>query len=47
MVTGETRPSLWDIRNDLAHGAPLNELPWAGLLELVRDLINYAYRDWT
>jgi hypothetical protein len=47
MVTGATRPSLWDIRNDLAHGAPLNELPWAGLLELARDLINYAYRDWT
>ena len=46
MVTGETRPSLWDIRNDLAHGAPFRELPWAGLLELVRDLINYAYRDW-
>jgi hypothetical protein len=46
MVTGETSPSLWDIRNDLAHGVPLNESPWAGLLELVRDLINYAYRDW-
>jgi hypothetical protein len=47
MVTGETSPSLWDIRNDLAHGVPLNEAPWAGLPELVRDLINYAYRDWT
>jgi hypothetical protein len=46
MVTGETRPSLWEIRNDLAHGAPFGEFPWAGLLELVRDLINYAYRDW-
>jgi len=46
MVTGETRPSLWDIRNDLAHGVPLNDFPWAGLLELLRDLINYAYRDW-
>jgi hypothetical protein len=46
MVTGETRPSLWDIRNDLAHGVPLNDSPWAGLLELLRDLINYAYRDW-
>jgi hypothetical protein len=46
MVTGETRPSLWDIRNDLAHGAPFGEFPWAGLLELVRDLINYAYRNW-
>jgi hypothetical protein len=45
MVTGETRPSLWDIRNDLAHGAPFGEFPWAGLLELVRDLINYAYNS--
>jgi hypothetical protein len=33
------------IRNDLAHGIPFRELPWAGLLELVRDLINYAYRE--
>ncbi len=45
-LTGETRPSLADIRNDLAHGAAFDGLPQAGLLELVRDLINYAYRDW-
>ncbi|SDR63342.1 hypothetical protein SAMN05519103_08511 [Rhizobiales bacterium GAS113] len=45
-LTGETRPSLTDIRNDLAHGAPFGGFPWAGLLELVRDLIDYAYRDW-
>ena len=32
------------IRNGLAHGAPFNSLPWGGLLELVRDLIAYAYR---
>ena len=46
LVTGDTRLSLWDIRNELAHGAPFGQFPWAGLLELVRDLINYAYRDW-
>jgi len=46
IITGDTKPSLWGIRNDLAHGAPFGEFPWAGLLELVRDLINYAYRDW-
>lgn len=45
-LIGETRPSLNDIRNDLARGAPFGGFPWAGLLELVRDLIDYAYRDW-
>lgn len=45
-LTGETRPSLSDIRNDLAHGAPIEGFPSAGLLELARDLIDYAYRDW-
>ena len=44
-LTGESRPSLSDLRNDLAHGAPIDDFPWAGLLELVRDLIDYAYRD--
>ena len=24
----------------------LTDMPWCGLLELVRDLIEYAYRDW-
>ena len=43
-LTGESRPSLSDLRNDLAHGAPIDDFPWAGLLELVRDLIDYAYR---
>jgi hypothetical protein len=33
------------IRNSLAHGDPFDGLPWSGLLELVRDLIHYAYRD--
>jgi hypothetical protein len=45
-LTGETRPSLADIRNRLAHGDPFDGLPWSGLLELVRDLIDYAYRRW-
>lgn len=44
LITGDRRPSLNDIRNDLAHGAPFGGFPWAGLLELVRDLIDYACR---
>lgn len=43
-LTGECKPSLADRRNDLAHGAPFGS-PCAGLFELVRDLIDYAYRD--
>jgi len=39
-----SRPTLADIRNSLAHGDPFDGLPWSGLLELVRDLIEYAYR---
>jgi hypothetical protein len=45
-VTGKNQPSLADRRNDLAHGDPFDAMPCAGLLELVRDLIVYAYRDW-
>lgn len=37
--------TLAGIRNSLAHGDPFDGLPWSGLLELVRDLIEYAYRD--
>lgn len=44
-LTGAVRPSLAEIRNDLAHGYPFDGWPQAGLLELVRDLIEYAYRD--
>jgi hypothetical protein len=44
-LTGECKPSLAERRNDLAHGAPFGS-PCAGLFELVRDLIDYAYRDW-
>ncbi|MFK2891691.1 hypothetical protein ISS98_11200 [Dyella flagellata] len=32
------------IRNGLAHGDPFDGLSWPGLLEIVRDLIEYAYR---
>src|SRR5208282_4839550 len=46
-LTGECRPSLAEIRNDLAHGAPFDDFPSAGLLEIARDLIGYAYRDGT
>jgi hypothetical protein len=44
-VTGKSKPSLADQRSDLAHGDPFDALPCAGLLELVRDLIVYAYRN--
>lgn len=45
-LAGTVRPSLSQIRNKLAHGDPFDGLPYAGLLVLVRDLIDYAYRDW-
>jgi len=38
--------TLSEIRNSLAHGDPFDGLPWGGLLELVRDLIEYAYRSY-
>lgn len=44
-LTGDTRPTLAERRNTLAHGDPFEGLPTGGLLELVRDLINFAYRD--
>jgi len=45
LLSGDREPSLADIRNKQAHGDPFDGLPCAGLLELVRDLIEYAYRD--
>jgi hypothetical protein len=45
ILTGDSRPSLTDMRNDLVHGAPSEGLPAAGVLEIARDLIDYAYRD--
>ena len=44
-LTGETKPSLSERRNSAAHGDPFDGLPVGGLLELIRDLITYAYRD--
>lgn len=43
-LTGR-KPRLADVRNDLAHGFPFDGIPTAGLFELVRDLIEYAYRN--
>ena len=45
-LTGKTRPTLAERRNSLAHGDPFDGLPTGGLLELVRDLINFAYRSY-
>lgn len=45
-LTGEVEPALAERRNSLAHGDPFEGLPTGGLLELARDLINYAYRDY-
>ena len=36
--------TLAEIRNSQAHGDPFDGLLWSGLLELVRDLIDYTYR---
>jgi hypothetical protein len=44
-VDGTIKPSLAEIRNKQAHGDPFDGFPVGGLLELVRDLIAYAYRD--
>jgi hypothetical protein len=43
-IVGTGKPNLVDIRNRLAHGDPFDGLHQAGLIELVRDLIDYAYR---
>lgn len=45
-LTGETHPTLAERRNALAHVDPFDGLPTGDLLELVRDLINFAYRDY-
>ena len=44
-LTGARKPSLATVRNDGAHGEPFDGFPISGLIELVRDLIAYAYRD--
>lgn len=45
-LIGATHPTLAKRRNALAHGDPFDGLPTGGLLEFVRDLINYAYRHY-
>jgi hypothetical protein len=45
-VDGSIEPSLAEIRNNSAHGDPFDGFPRGGLLELVRDLIEYAYRGY-
>ena len=47
LLTGEDGygQRLSKIRNGLAHGDPFDTLPWGGLLELVCNLIEYAYRN--
>lgn len=45
-LTGDVRPTLAQRRNAMAHGDPFDGAPTGGLLELVRDLIEYAYRDY-
>lgn len=45
LLTGETNPSLTDMRNMRMHGSPFNSGYQSGLLEVVRDLIAYAYRE--
>jgi hypothetical protein len=45
LLTGEADPSLADMRNVRMHGNPFGSGYRSGLLELVRDLIEYAYRD--
>jgi hypothetical protein len=37
--------TLVEIRNRAAHADPFDTMPWGGLLEVVRDVIEYAYRD--
>jgi hypothetical protein len=45
-LIGDIHPTIAERRNAMAHGDPFDGLPTGGLLELVRDLINYAYRDY-
>lgn len=45
-VDGTATPSLAERRNAAVHGDPFDGFPIGGLLELVRDLIEYAYRGY-
>jgi hypothetical protein len=44
-IDGSNKPGLAERRNIMAHGDPFDGDPVGGLLEVVRDLIQYAYRD--
>jgi len=44
-LVGDVHPTFPKRRNTLAHGDPFHGLPTVGLLELVRDLIDYSYSD--
>lgn len=39
-------PSASFLRNRHAHADPFNTAPYSGVLEVVRDLIEFAYRNW-
>ncbi len=39
------RPTFADMRNDAAHGNPFDGWPHCGLIEVTRDLIDYACRS--
>lgn len=45
-LTGQTKPTLEERRNAMAHGDPFDGMPTSGLVELVRDLIMFAYRHY-
>lgn len=45
LLNGETNPGLADMRNVRAHGNPFGSGYQSGLLEVVHDLLEYAYRS--
>lgn len=45
-LNGKTKPTLDERRNVMAHGDPFDGMPTSGLIELVRDLIMFAYRNY-
>jgi hypothetical protein len=45
-LTGDSTPTLDARRNAMAHGDPFDGMPTSGLVELVRDLIMFAYRGY-
>lgn len=40
-----TRPSIAELRHRVSHGDPRATLPYAGSLQLIHDIIHYAYRQ--